>query len=37
MNEIKKVGIIGGGQMAEALIKGFLKKNLFNSENILCF
>jgi len=35
MNEIKKIGIIGGGQMAEALIKGFLKKNLFSSENIL--
>jgi len=35
MNEIKKIGIIGGGQMAEALIKGFLKKKLFSAENIL--
>ncbi len=32
---MKEIGIIGGGQMAEALIKGFLKKNLFKSENIL--
>ncbi|MCS7279805.1 MAG: pyrroline-5-carboxylate reductase [Thermodesulfobacteriaceae bacterium] len=29
------IGIIGGGQMAEALIKGFLEKNIFLKENIL--
>ncbi len=30
----KGIGIIGGGQMAEALIKGFLERQLFSSENI---
>lgn len=32
---MKEIGIIGGGQMAEALIRGFLEKNLFTPENIL--
>ncbi len=31
----KHIGIIGGGQMAEALIKGFLKKEWFSPQNIL--
>jgi pyrroline-5-carboxylate reductase len=31
----KGIGIIGGGQMGEALIKGFLEKKLFSAENIL--
>jgi len=35
MSVVKEIGIIGGGQMAEALIKGFLDKNLFSPENIL--
>ena len=35
MSVVKEIGIIGGGQMAEALIKGFLAKNLFSPENIL--
>ncbi len=35
MKEIKEIGIIGGGQMAEALIKGFLEKKIFSSEKIL--
>jgi len=33
--EFKKIGIIGGGQMAEALIKGFLDKKLFSPKDIL--
>jgi pyrroline-5-carboxylate reductase len=32
---IKKIGIIGGGQMAEALIKGFLERDLFSPKEIL--
>ncbi len=35
MEKIAGIGIIGGGQMAEALIKGFLGKKLFFPENIL--
>ncbi|HEA84180.1 MAG TPA: pyrroline-5-carboxylate reductase [Thermodesulfobacterium geofontis] len=35
MKNFKKIGIIGGGQMAEALIKGFLKKKIFKAEDIL--
>ncbi|RKX57129.1 MAG: pyrroline-5-carboxylate reductase [Thermodesulfobacteriota bacterium] len=31
----KEIGIIGGGQMGEALIKGFLEKDLFSPKNIL--
>lgn len=31
----ESIGIIGGGQMAEALIKGFLEKNIFTKKNIL--
>lgn len=30
-----QIGIIGGGQMAEALIKGFLERELFSPKNIL--
>ncbi len=32
---LEGVGIIGGGQMAEALLKGFLDKKLFSSVDIL--
>ena len=32
---LNEIGIIGGGQMAEALIKGFLEKGLFFPKNIL--
>lgn len=32
---ISSVGIIGGGQMAEALVRGFLKKDLFSPQRIL--
>ena len=32
---MKEIGIIGGGQMAEALIKGFLEKNIFSPDKIL--
>jgi len=35
MGEVESVGIIGGGQMAEALIKGFLDKKLFSPEEVL--
>ncbi len=35
MKKIETIGIIGGGQMAEALIKGFLEKNIFSPDNIL--
>lgn len=35
MEKLKTIGIIGGGQMAEALIKGFLEKNIFSSDKIL--
>ncbi len=35
MQLLKGVGIIGGGQMAEAIIKGFLDKNIFDPEKIL--
>ncbi|MFN3921012.1 MAG: pyrroline-5-carboxylate reductase [Caldimicrobium sp.] len=31
----KKLGIIGGGMMAEALIKGFLEKDIFKAKDIL--
>jgi len=31
----KGIGVIGGGQMGEALIKGFLEKKIFSPENIL--
>ncbi len=30
----KEIGIIGGGQMAEALIKGFLEKGIFSPKDI---
>jgi len=32
--ELKEIGLIGGGQMAEAMIKGFIDKELFPPENI---
>ncbi|MCS7199516.1 MAG: pyrroline-5-carboxylate reductase [Caldimicrobium sp.] len=32
---LNRIGIIGGGQMAEALIKGFLDKEMFTPQNIL--
>lgn len=35
MGKIKEIGIIGGGQMAEALIKGFLEKEIFSPDKIL--
>ena len=35
MKEVSGIGIIGGGQMAEALIKGFLEKKLFSPKKIL--
>jgi pyrroline-5-carboxylate reductase len=35
MKDFKEIGIIGGGQMAEALIKGFLEKEIFSSDKIL--
>lgn len=31
----KKLGIIGGGMMAEALLKGFLEKDIFKRKDIL--
>lgn len=35
MEKLREIGIIGGGQMAEALIKGFLEKNIFSPKEIL--
>lgn len=32
---LKNIGIVGGGQMAEALIKGFLEKDLFSAKDII--
>jgi len=32
---LEGIGIIGGGQMAEALIKGFIEKEIFSPKNIL--
>ena len=33
--ELREIGIIGGGQMAEAMIRGFIDKGMFTPENIL--
>ena len=32
---LKKIGFIGAGKMAQAIIKGIIKANFFSKENII--